>query len=672
VRERDPIEQRFLEMLAFAGTPMPCEAVARAADLDAGECLTRLGGLRAAQLVRVTRRGEERLVEPYHDRIRESVVGHLAAEGGARAAERHLRLGRALQETSDGGTLPQRVFAILQHLSAARALITTRREQLEVASLHLVATRAARLATAYSRAREHAVLGLSLAGAQGWTDAYPLTRGLWIERMEAEYLGGEADAAYESFEAARTRLTSPADRAALYAAWITLQSVHLRFAEALSAGREFLRVLGSPLPSRVSMAHVLREYAADRIARGRRPIDALLELEPMRDAAQESAMNIMMALGPAAYVLDTNLFTWMMLRIAGASMRHGVCRVSSYGFAGYGLVLSAAFGKHTEGASFGRVALALNDRFKDQSLAGKLHFIEASYLAPWTRPIAEAHEALRRAYDKSIRSGDRAYEIYSVLHLSMMEFFEATNLETLQATAERGQEISVRRREADVIDDSNRVIARYAAELRSPTAPELVASITDNSVLGRFFYHYCRAEIAYLRGRADRAAELLHAAVDSGRRAIFGTLMTVELACLEALVAARQFDASSGASAPRLMLSVASRVRKLASLARSQPVNFAAHHLLARAEMMRLMRRANEAEEIIQRAVQAAQEQGSPKREAIALTLAADYARRKGHEARAHSLRRAAHEAYARWGAGTLGADEGGNAATDRDPANLL
>jgi hypothetical protein len=253
----------------------------------------------------------------------------------------------------------------------------------------------------------------------------------------------------------------------------------------------------------------------------------------------------------------------------------------------------------------------------------------------------------------------------------MMEFFEATSLATLQSTAERGQEISVRRREADVIDDSNGVIARYAAELRSPTAPELVASISDNSVLGRFFYHYCRAEIAYLRGDADRAAELLRAAVDSGRRAIFGTLMTVELACLEVLVAARQFGAAPGASAPRLVWTVASRVRKLASLARSQPANFAAHHLLARAEMLRLMGRTNEAQETIQRAVQAAQAQGSPKREAIALTLAAGYARHKGQVASAHSLQRAAHEAYARWGAAALGADDGTTAATDRTPAGL-
>lgn len=651
IQERDPIEQRFMEMLAFAGAPAPCEAVARAADLDVGECVTRLGGLKAAQLVRVTRRGEERLVEPYHARIRESLVERLAGEGEGRTAQRHLRLGRALHETSDAGSLPHRVFAILLHLDAARSLIATRPERLEVAGLHLAASRAARLTTAYTRARDHAVLGLSLASEGGWADAYALTRDLWIERMEAEYLGGRPDDARRSFEAARGRLTSPEDKAAHYTSWIALESAHMRFAEALAAGREILEALGAPLPGRVSMAHVLAEHAANRIARGRRSIDDLLRLERLGDPARESAMQVMMALGAAAYCLDTHLFTWMMLRIAGTSMRHGVCSVSSYGFAGYGLVLSAAFRQHAEGAAFGRVALALDERFKDPSLAGKLHFIVASYLAPWTSPIADAHEALRRAYDKSVRCGDRAYEVYAVLHLSVMAFFEGASLETLQATAERGQEISMRRREADIVDDSNAVLALYAANLRSPNAGELAALVADNSVMARFFFGYCRAELAYLSGDAESSAGLLRGAVDPGSRAIFGTIMVVELAWLEALVAARRFDHAPRAARAKLLWTVASRVRKLASLARIRPDNFDAHHLLARAEMLRITGRAARARETTERAIAAARAQGSPKREAIGLTLAADEARRRGETARARELESAARDAHRRWGA---------------------
>ncbi len=232
-----------------------------------------------------------------------------------------------------------------------------------------------------------------------------------------------------------------------------------------------------------------------------------------------------MALGPAAYTTNTALFTWIMLHIAGVSMRHGVTNVSAYGFAGYGMVLAAAFGRRIEGAAFGRLALALNERLSNDALTGKLHFINASYLVIWTRPLTEARESLQRAYFQTVRSGDRAYEIYAVLHLTILTFFEGVSLETLQATGERGQELSARRREADVSDNTNSILAHYAATLRRLSAPPLdfgldAASGTEphvhpgeKSILTRFFYDHCRAEIAYLMGAPDCAGELLAQAV---------------------------------------------------------------------------------------------------------------------------------------------------------------
>ncbi len=663
IQGREPLEQRFLEMIALAGTPTPCEVLAVAAGLDAGECLNRLGSLKAAQLVRVTRRGDERLVEPFHDRIRESVAEHLGAGGDV--AERHLRLGRALRDRTSEQTLPQRVFAILKHLDAARALLTTTKERLGVAALHLVASRTARLTTAYDRAQYHALEGLALTGESGWTEAYSLTRDLYMERMEAEYLGGKADRARISFDAALAKLTSLEDRATLYIAWIALESAHQRFAEAIAAGREILQALHAPLPAHVSMANVLGEYATNRIAQGRRKTSDLARLEVLRDPARESAMKILMALAPAAYCFDTNLLTWIMLRIAGASMKHGVCDVSSYGFAGYGMVLAAAFGKHTEGAAFGRLALTMNDRFNNESLAGKLHFINASYIVVWTRPIAEAKEELRRAYAATLRSGDRAYETYTVLLMTAVSFCEGADLESLQEEGEWAEEISARGGGADMAG-SNAAMARYAASLRGLTPhpldfgverssdAEFSASISDKMIQTRFFYDYGRAEIAYLIGETDRAHDLLVEAANVGSKAIFGMLMTVELAWLEALVAARRFDTAVRAARPRLLWTVATRTNKLKSLAESHPTTFEVYYLIALSELMRVSGREAKAGEAIERAVAVARTHGARKREAVALDLASSSARGRGEVARAAELRREANEAYRRWGAVVL------------------
>ncbi len=480
--------------------------------------------------------------------------------------------------------------------------------------------------------------------------------------MEAEYLGGNADRARASFTTARARLTSLEDRVTLYAAWIALESSHSRFADAIAAGVEILRDLGAAPPTKMSMVHVLRQYAANRLAQRGRSIDDLAGLATLRDPGREAAMKIMMALAPAAYCSDTNLLTWIMLRIAGVSMRHGVCDVSSYGFAGYGMVLAAAFGKYDEAAGFGRLALGLNERFKNGSLAGKLHFINGSYIVAWTRPIAEAQEELLRAQAETLRAGDRAYETYTSLLQSALAFCETVPLESLQAIGEAGRELSAQRSEADLAG-ANSALARYAASLRGLT-PGLLdfgiegssdaafrASLTNEKILTRFFYTYCRAEIAYLARDTERAHALLAEAAKVGSKAIFGMLFTVEVAWLEALVAARRFDHALRRARPGLLLAVAMRVKKLASLAESHPASFETLHLLARGELQRIAGRAEKARATFERAAQSARSRGSAKREAIALDLAAHAARQAGDALSAQALEDEARGAYRRWGA---------------------
>ena len=99
--------QALLRVLAFAGQPVPL-ALARAVSGVADEP-TAFAALRASGLVRVT--AGEALVEPYHDRIRETVVSETAP---AAAAAVHAGLARALE--AQGDAEPERVA---HHFDAA-------------------------------------------------------------------------------------------------------------------------------------------------------------------------------------------------------------------------------------------------------------------------------------------------------------------------------------------------------------------------------------------------------------------------------------------------------------------------------------------------------------------------------------------------------------------------
>jgi tetratricopeptide (TPR) repeat protein len=72
--------REVLEILAVAGAPLMQETVAQAAGSDFGAFAEQVAQLRGEHLVRMTGPRRTDLIEPYHDRVREAVLGHLDGE----------------------------------------------------------------------------------------------------------------------------------------------------------------------------------------------------------------------------------------------------------------------------------------------------------------------------------------------------------------------------------------------------------------------------------------------------------------------------------------------------------------------------------------------------------------------------------------------------------------
>ena len=660
IEQHDELDQRFLDMVAVAGAPTPYEIVARAAELEVGDCQTRLGSLRAAQLLQVTLVDGQRCVEPYHDRIREALIERLrAAPGGLAPLE--LRLGRALLAATPAEELPGKVFAIVRHLNAAHALLDSGEERLRVAQLDLMASREARLATAYDRAREHARAGLHIIAELGWQGAYGHSKDLHHALMHAEALAGQREAARQVFEACRQRMTCAEDSAALWAAWISLETGRGHFHQAIAAGREALRELGLPLPARITRATVVRQYLANRWAHRHIEVPDLVQLPELRDPRIRASLDILVALGPSAFFVDSQLLAWLNLRVGGESMRHGVCEVSPFGFAGYGKVLAGLFGEYARAAELGEVALALNRRFPSEVMAGKVRLQIGAFIDSWVRPFADARARLREAHQISRKVGDREYEVYAATIYSVVTFCESPHLSTVQEAGEWGRNVG-RRRDVRDMAAVPEVHLRYASALRSPGTGRLDlgmpgwsdadfrAGLDRQSMpVSLFYYLFCSAELAFLSGEIERAAELIEQA-GKHVEGIFAIPTTAELAFLEALVAARRAGAAGPLERARLTVYIARRLRRLDACARSCAHNFEAHALIVRAELLRVRGRAEPATATYARAVDAARRHRSLKREAIALELASLHARGAGDAARADELRREAAAAYRRWG----------------------
>jgi predicted ATPase len=656
----DEPARRFMELVALAGAPIKLPVLAKAAALDAYDSSHLLNALRLEQMIRVSRRGDVRLVEPYHDRVREAIVEHLRADSGdyERIQRLHLAIGRQLLDATSAGELTSDVFTVVHHLNLAASLLVDRAERRRLAELNLLAARQAKLATAYDRALDHLERALALLDGDPWQDDYRLGSALQIARMEAAYLAGRRDDAVAYFEALLPRLQSAAEIADLYVTKIGLDTGHGRFAEAIATGRVALARFGVAIPAKGSTPSVLREYLATRVAKGRRRIADLAQLGRLDDVAIECAMKVLIALAPPAFFADTALLSVCLMRIARLSMKHGLSDVSSYGFAGWGLVLSGAFGKHAEAYELGQLALRLNERFENPHLVSKLFHLNGTFLTPWVRPFAEAEEQLRQSSATGLRYGDTAYEAYAAATLSVITFCASRELAAVQACAESGRVITSRRRD----DDMTGIVsahARFAAALRGDDTPDLggadssdaafCATLSDEKTpTAMFYYFFCNGLVDYLRGEPARAAERFS---EAARRpgAVFSIPTTVELCLMECLVAAAATPSSPWGRLRRLR-TMRARLGKLSRWARSCPENFAAQHLIARAEYARV-RGDGDAGDRYEAAVAAARRYGTALREALALELHGRWLLARGRHAEGRERTRAAIDAYRRWGA---------------------
>ena len=94
----DPAERKLVEATAIAGAPTALEVIVLAAGLSRGGLPQHLAALRSANLVKVSGNASGRVIEPYHDRVREAVARRL--DGESRRGW-HERLARALDQAPE-------------------------------------------------------------------------------------------------------------------------------------------------------------------------------------------------------------------------------------------------------------------------------------------------------------------------------------------------------------------------------------------------------------------------------------------------------------------------------------------------------------------------------------------------------------------------------------------
>lgn len=653
IRRLPPAAQATLTLAACIGNRFDAALLAQVAERAPGLVAQDLAAARAAGLIEPAGGGESGHVF-LHDRVQQAAYALVPPE---RRERLHLAIGRLLRARGDDEAV---LFEAVQHLARGRRLIERADERRDAAALHLAAARRAKASAAHEPALEMGRVGLELLGADAAPAGDPLGFALHLETVDSLMLCGRLDEAHGLLDAALARAGGALQQA---------QALHLRsllfeagaaYAQALASARAALAALGAAWPDGpAAQALALDEELAQiETLRGGRPIAALVALPTLQDPTVRLVMGMLTDIWSAAYLVgQSTLARLISARLVRLSLQHGHCEESAYGYVTHAITVGAVHARYGEAYAYGRLALAVNERFGDRRRRAKICQQFHAHVLFWGEPLRHAVDYAREACRAGLDSGDFLYAAYAAGTECWAAWWSAQDLERFEREAQAAITL-IERLKNRPFADSVRLLVAAAHALQGRTAGPQVLShdgfdeaawLAAYGSQGFFaaLHAVLRLQLAVLSGSP---AEALQAArhADGLIGHLPGTIWPLAHEFWAALARAR-----AGADAVPAL-----RAAQAAFAARAEHCaeNFRVPALLLGAELARGEGRLDDAAARFDAALEFAAAHALVALEALAHERAAALREARGqpHLAGLHAA--AAQAAYTRWGARTKAA----------------
>ena len=579
IRRLPPEALRLLEAAAVAGKPIPLRLVRDASGVGSVPPLA-LSELRSGRLLRCSGPGLDDLVEAYHDRVRETVSAHIGAD--ARKGY-HGGLAIALEQSGDAD--PE-----------------------TIAVHYLGADEPGRAGRYYERAADQAA------------------RALAFERAEDFYR--------RAIDLART----DADRAQASEKMIHFLTDLARFDDAYDAGREAVRPYGVKLPARFFPPAFALDFLKVKLRLGRRPIASLLDLPVVQDERLTAAVRLLASLGKSSYQVRPELCIALAAKMANLTLKHGLTADGTIGFLSFGcLFLGGILGDRATGHEFGRLSLALVDKFANERQRSEVAFVVGYFGTSWIRPAEEAEALWKVAYDSGLATGDLFHTGCSCAATTMSLHMRGVPMDRVWAESGRFLD-TLRPAQLREPIGAMTVVRQAIRNLRGETSdPATLSDATFDEAAfarevkgygSRHFAHYypiVKMQLHYLWGRYDDA---IAAAEESAGylKDSPGMLHSAEHHAYHALTQAALADRGGPGRASRVR-SVRRGHAVLAKHSARCPSNFEHKERLVHAELSRIRGDRAAAASGYDRAIDAARRHGYPHIRALAHERAARFHR---------------------------------------------
>ncbi|HEX6048931.1 MAG TPA: serine/threonine-protein kinase PknK, partial [Gemmatimonadaceae bacterium] len=346
-----------------------------------------------------------------HDRVQQAAY---ALIDEARKRSVHRSIGRLMLDHADAAGREARLIDIVSHLNQGRELITTDAERWELVRLNLDAGRMAVRSAAYDSGLAFLRVALELAGPNAWDADHDLMMALGTEIQRCSYQVAdyaEADAWTETLLA---RAHGPIAKAEVLSDRVRQYATMGRMRESIDAALQGLAVLGVDIPATPTRDDVQRELEAVRLALGDRSIESLIDEPAMTDPAARIAVRLIMEVFAASFLSGAGeIFPFLVIRNVTLSLRHGASPEAAFAYAAFGMLLCGSLGDPGTGERYGRLGVAMNEKFDDLALKSRITYVYAMFISHWNHHWSSMTPWFLKGIEAGYQSGDMLYLAYS-------------------------------------------------------------------------------------------------------------------------------------------------------------------------------------------------------------------------------------------------------------------
>ncbi|MGB3514134.1 MAG: AAA family ATPase [Microcoleaceae cyanobacterium] len=593
-----------------------------------------------------------------HDRVQQAAYSFIPEQNRKKI---HLKIGQLLWKSTPSEQIEENLFDVVNQLNIGRELITETGLKEGLLKLNLWAGKKAKGATAHEAAGKYLNVGLELLPTNSWESHYELTRELYVETLESEYLNTNFERAQQLSELILARTQNLLEQVKVYELLIEFHTSQNQGQQALDTSKEVLKKFQLTFPKKISKLTILKEYLYIKFSLSRYSVDDLANLPEMNDPYKLAAIKITIAAIPVAFGVNPNLFPLLIFKMVALCLKHGNSPLSAYVFGSYSIILCSAIGDFETGYNFGILSIELLNKYNAKEYKTKVYMLFNVFVKIWKKHIKETELELVESFQYGWLNGDIQYACECAMTYCTNILFRGENLEEIAKIQKDYLTIIISSKKDYYIhfvsawNDCVKYLLSDLNERESGICAKLDEDYTEsfikaNNQAGILIINLIKMMIFYIFKDTIQAIKVAQFA-EKYQDSLKGTMYFAQYNFYYSLALLANYSNLSPKEQKQYLKKVKSNQKQMKNWAQHAPMNFQHKYDLVEAEKAQVLGENETAATYYEKAISGASENGYIHEEAIANERAAEFYLSLGREKVAKTYMTEAYYCYISWGA---------------------